>query len=91
MVTLIDHYEEKYGIEKFYLSIDWGWFRFLTRPMFYFLNYLHGLVGNFGIAILLLTVALKLVFFPLANKSYKAMSRMRKLQPEMMRPGALWR
>ncbi len=85
VVTLIDHYEEKYGIEKFYLSIDWGWFRFLTRPMFYFLNYLHGLVGNFGIAILLLTVALKLVFFPLANKSYKAMSRMRKLQPEMMR------
>jgi YidC/Oxa1 family membrane protein insertase len=85
VVTLIDHYEEKYGIEKFYLSVDWGWFRFLTRPVFYFLNYLHGVVGNFGIAILLLTVALKLVFFPLANKSYKAMSQMRKLQPEMMR------
>ncbi len=85
VVTLIDHYEEKYGIEKFYLSIDWGWFRFLTRPVFYFLNYLHGLVGNFGVAILLLTVAIKLVFFPLANKSYKAMSQMRKLQPEMIR------
>jgi YidC/Oxa1 family membrane protein insertase len=85
VVTLIDHYEEKYGIEKFYLSVDWGWFRFLTRPVFYFLNYLHGVVGNFGIAILLLTVALKLIFFPLANKSYKAMSQMRKLQPEMMR------
>ena len=85
VVTLIDHYEEKYGIEKFYLSVDWGWFRFLTRPVFYFLNYLHGVVGNFGIAILLLTVALKLVFFPLANKSYKAMSQMRKLQPEMTR------
>ena len=53
--------------------------------MFYFLNYLHGLVGNFGVAILLLTVAIKLVFFPLANKSYKAMSQMRKLQPEMIR------
>jgi YidC/Oxa1 family membrane protein insertase len=85
VVTLIDHYEQKYGIEKFYLSIDWGWFRFLTRPVFYFLNYLHGLVGNFGVAILLLTVVIKLVFFPLANKSYKAMSQMRKLQPEMMR------
>ena len=85
VVTLIDHYEAKYGIEKFYLSIDWGWFRFLTRPVFYFLNYLHGLVGNFGVAILLLTVAIKLVFFPLANKSYKAMSQMRKLQPEMIR------
>jgi YidC/Oxa1 family membrane protein insertase len=85
VVTLIDHYEEKYGIEKFYLSVDWGWFRFLTRPVFYFLNYLHGLVGNFGVAILLLTVAIKLVFFPLANKSYKAMSQMRKLQPEMLR------
>ena len=85
VVTLIDHYEAKYGIEKFYLSIDWGWFRFLTRPVFYFLNYLHGLVGNFGVAILLLTVVIKLAFFPLANKSYKAMSQMRKLQPEMMR------
>lgn len=85
VVTLIDRYEAKYGIEKFYLSIDWGWFRFLTRPVFYFLNYLHGLVGNFGVAILLLTVAIKLVFFPLANKSYKAMSQMRKLQPEMIR------
>ena len=85
VVTLIDYYEAKYGIEKFYLSIDWGWFRFLTRPVFYFLNYLHGLVGNFGVAILLLTVAIKLVFFPLANKSYKAMSQMRKLQPEMIR------
>src|SRR5512144_82772 len=85
VVTLIDHYEAQYGIEKFYLSVDWGWFRFLTRPVFYFLNYLHGVVGNFGIAILLLTVALKLVFFPLANKSYRAMSQMRKLQPEMTR------
>ena len=85
VVTLIDQYEAKYGIKRFDLAIDWGWFYFLTRPVFYALNWLHGLVGNFGIAILLLTVAIKLVFFPLANKSYKAMSQMRKLQPEMQK------
>ncbi len=85
VVTLIDHYEQTYGIKRFDLAIDWGWFYFLTRPMFYALNWLHGLVGNFGIAILLLTVAIKLVFFPLANKSYRAMSQMRKLQPEMQK------
>jgi YidC/Oxa1 family membrane protein insertase len=85
VVTLIDRYEAKYGIKRFDLAIDWGWFYFLTRPVFYALNWLHGLVGNFGIAILLLTVAIKLVFFPLANKSYKAMSQMRKLQPEMQK------
>ncbi|MBK8176170.1 MAG: membrane protein insertase YidC [Rhodospirillales bacterium] len=83
IVKLIDHYQDQYGIDKFYLAVDWGWFWFLTRPVFYFLNFLHGLVGNFGIAILLLTVSLKLLFFPLANKSYRAMSQMRKLQPEM--------
>ncbi len=85
VVTLIDHYAEKYGIKRFDLAIDWGWFYFLTRPMFYALNFLHGLVGNFGIAILLLTVGIKLLFFPLANKSYRAMSQMRKLQPEMQK------
>lgn len=85
VVTLIDHYEQTYGIKRFDLAIDWGWFYFLTRPVFYALNWLHGLVGNFGIAILLLTVAIKLVFFPLANKSYRAMSQMRKLQPEMQK------
>lgn len=83
VVTLIDRYEETYQIKRFHMAIDWGWFRFLTRPVFYILNWIHGLVGNFGIAILLLTVGLKLIFFPLANKSYKAMSLMRKLQPEM--------
>jgi len=85
VVTLIDKYEEQYNIKRFDLAIDWGWFYFLTRPMFYALNFLHGLVGNFGIAILLLTVGIKLLFFPLANKSYRAMSQMRKLQPEMLK------
>jgi YidC/Oxa1 family membrane protein insertase len=85
VVTLIDKYAERYGIVRFDLAIDWGWFYFLTRPLFYVLNYINQLVGNFGVAILILTVLIKLLFFPLANKSYKAMAQMRKLQPEVMR------
>ena len=63
--------------------IDWGWFYFLTKPMFYLLDCLKRLVGNFGVAILLATVLVKLLVFPLANKSYASMSKMKKLQPEM--------
>ncbi len=85
IVTLIDRYAREYGIKRFDLAIDWGWFYFLTRPMFYALNHINKWVGNFGIAILLLTVGIKLAFFPLANKSYRAMGKMRKLQPEMAR------
>ena len=85
VVTLIDKYAERYGIDRFDLAIDWGWFYFLTRPVFYALNFLNQHLGNFGLAILALTVLIKLAFFPLANKSYKAMAQMRKLQPEVMR------
>ena len=84
-VRLLDLYEEKYGISRFDLAIDFGWFYFLTKPLFYFLLYIYDYVGNLGVAILLLTVVIKLAFFPLANKSYKAMSQMRKLQPEMLK------
>jgi len=84
-VRLLDRYEEEYGIPRFDLSIDFGWFYFLTKPLFYFLLYITDWVGNVGVAILLLTVVVKLAFFPLANKSYKAMSQMRKLQPEMLK------
>jgi len=84
-VTIIDHYKDTLGIVRFDLAIDWGWFYFLTRPMFWALDHLNNLVGNFGVAILLLTVCVKLLFFPLANRSYEAMSKMKKLQPEMMR------
>lgn len=83
-VTVIDGYAERYGIDRFDRAIDFGWLYFLTKPIFYILLWLNGLVGNFGVAILLLTVMIKLVFFPLANKSYKAMSKMKALQPEMM-------
>ncbi len=63
--------------------IDWGWFYFLTKPMFSVIHWLYSLVGNFGIAILLVTVIVKAIFFPLANKSYVSMSKMKLVQPKM--------
>jgi YidC/Oxa1 family membrane protein insertase len=84
-VNVVDGYAETYGIPKFDLLIDWGWFYFLTKPLFFVLDYFYKLVGNFGVAILIVTVLIKLVFFPLANKSYVAMSKMKKLAPEMQR------
>jgi YidC/Oxa1 family membrane protein insertase len=81
----IDAVKTKHGIDNFDLMIDWGWFKFLTKPMFYLLSWVKSLVGNFGVAILLVTVLVKLAVFPLANKSYASMSKMKKLQPEMER------
>ncbi len=83
IVRLISDYESRYSIEKFDLTIDWGWFSFFTRPLFWVLDWLYLHLGNFGLAILVLTVIVKALFFPLANKSYKAMSKMKALQPEM--------
>lgn len=82
VVDMIDGYQED-GIFNFELMIDWGWFYFLTKPLFIGLHFVAGLVGNFGVSILIITVLIKLVFFPLANRSYEAMSKMKKLQPEM--------
>ncbi len=81
--AIIDKYVEKLGIARFDLAIDWGWLFFLTKPFFSILHWVGDIVGNFGIAILIVTVLIKIVFFPLANKSYVAMSKMKKLQPEM--------
>ncbi len=83
VVSTVESIGAKYKIESFDLVIDWGWFYFLTKPMFYLLEFLKNLVGNFGLAILLATVLVKLAVFPLANKSYASMSKMKKLQPEM--------
>ncbi|MFL5109315.1 MAG: membrane protein insertase YidC, partial [Microvirga sp.] len=83
IVRIISDYESKYGIEKFDLTIDWGWFWFFTKPLFWLLEWLYVHLGNFGLSILILTVIVKAVFFPLANKSYAAMSKMKALQPEM--------
>jgi YidC/Oxa1 family membrane protein insertase len=82
-VGLLDDYLEKLQIARFDLAVDFGWFYFLTKPIFYVLEYFYGILGNFGLAILLLTILIKLAFFPLANKSYKAMSRLKQLQPKM--------
>ena len=82
-VKLLDKYEAEYGIANFDLAVDFGWFYFLTKPFFYALSWLHEMVGNFGIAILIFTVAVKVVFFPLANKSYISMAKMRELTPKM--------
>ncbi|MGQ3298495.1 membrane protein insertase YidC [Reyranella sp.] len=83
IVRVISDYESKYGIQKFDLTIDWGWFWFFTKPLFWLLEWLYVHLGNFGLSILVLTVVVKAVFFPLANKSYAAMSKMKRLQPEM--------
>ncbi|MFM9843101.1 MAG: membrane protein insertase YidC [Dongiaceae bacterium] len=71
------------AVPKFDFAVDWGWFRFLTKPIFWVLDWLFAAVGNFGIAILILTVIVKALFFPLANKSYTAMSKMKRLTPQM--------
>jgi YidC/Oxa1 family membrane protein insertase len=83
IVRVIDAYRDDLGIDRFDLTIDWGWFWFFTKPMFYLLEWLYAHIGNFGVSILILTVIVKALFFPLANKSYAAMSKMKALQPEM--------
>ena len=85
VVRMLDRYAEEDGIIHFDLAVDWGWFRFLTKPIFHTLDYFNGKIGNFCLAILLLTVIIKALFFPLANKSYVAMSKMKKLQPKMLK------
>ena len=83
-VNLLDAYAAS-GIPHFDLAIDFGWFYFLTKPIFLTLQFFAGLLGNFGLAIILLTLLIKIAFFPLANKSYAAMSKMKLLQPEMQK------
>jgi YidC/Oxa1 family membrane protein insertase len=82
-LRMLDAYEHELGFDKFDLAIDFGWFYFLTKPLFYILEYLQKILGNLGIAILVLTIAIKILFFPLANKSYRSMSRMKQLQPKI--------
>jgi YidC/Oxa1 family membrane protein insertase len=84
-IRLLDGYATDPGIQRFDLAIDFGWFYFLTKPFFYALLWLNSAVGNFGIAILIFTTALRLLMFPIANKQYEAMNKMKALQPEMKR------
>lgn len=81
---LVDAYDKQLNLNRFELLIDWGWFYFITKPMFWTIDWLFRLVGNFGVAILLVTVIIKTIFFPLANKSYASMAKMKMVQPEMM-------
>src|SRR5262249_13555593 len=83
-VAIVDGYNERLGLNKFDKLIDWGWFPFLTKPMFLSLDWIYHKVGNFGVAILIITVIIKIFFFPLANKSYASMAKMKAVQPEMM-------
>ena len=84
-VNTIDSYAESQNIEKFDLVIDWGWFYFFTKPLFFLIDYLFKMTGNFGVAIILITAAIRIIFFPLANYSFRSMAKMKALQPEMMR------
>jgi YidC/Oxa1 family membrane protein insertase len=83
VVDILQHYQDTQNIPKFDYAVDWGWFWFLTRPFFMMLDFFNKLLGNFGLAILALTVVVKILFFPLASASYRAMGKMKKLQPQM--------
>jgi YidC/Oxa1 family membrane protein insertase len=82
-VATVNGYERDLGLNRFKLLIDWGMFWFITQPMFAVIDYFFHLVGNFGVAILIVTVLIKLAFFPLANKSYASMAKMKAVQPQM--------
>jgi len=83
-VALIDGYNDALKLDRFDHLIDWGYAYFITKPLFTVMDWIYHVVGNFGIAILLITVIIKLIFFPLANKSYASMAKMKAVQPEMM-------
>ena len=82
-ISVVDGYEKQLTLNRYELLIDWGWFYFITKPMFIVLDWMFHLVGNFGLAILMVTVLIKIVFFPLANKSYASMAKMKAVQPQM--------
>ncbi|WP_298423825.1 membrane protein insertase YidC [Rhodoblastus sp.] len=80
---ILDYYQNDLGIKKLDMLIDWGYFHFITRPMFWLLEEIYKLVGNFGVAILMITLIVKGLFFPLANRSYLSMARMKEVQPKI--------
>ena len=82
-VAVVDQYDKSLKLDRFDRVIDWGWFYFITKPLFIAIDWLYRLVGNFGLAILIVTVLIKIAFFPLANKSYASMAKMKAVQPQM--------
>ena len=84
-VDVIDGYAESLNIDKFDLAIDWGILYFITKPLFFGIDYFFKLLGNYGLAIIAITICIRLAFFPLANFSFRSMAKMKALQPEMTR------
>ena len=84
-VDVIDGYAKKLNIDKFDLVIDWGFLYFITKPLFFGIDYFFKLLGNYGLAIIAITICIRLVFFPLANFSFRSMAKMKALTPEMVR------
>ncbi len=84
-LKIIDAYEKTLGIERFDLTVDFGWYYFLTKPFFFILSYFYGLLGNMGLAILLFAFLLRLAMFPIANKSFENMAKMKELQPQIQK------
>jgi YidC/Oxa1 family membrane protein insertase len=82
-VSIVDGYNQQLGLNKFDLLIDWGFFYFITKPLFVVMDWIYRHIGNFGVSILIVTVLIKILFFPLANKSYASMAKMKAVQPEM--------
>ena len=85
ILKILNNYKESEKINRFDDAIDWGWFSFLTKPIFISINWFYGIVGNFGVAIISFTILMRLILFPLAQSSFKSMAKMKKLQPEMQR------
>lgn len=82
-VRLLDRYTDKEGIALFDHAVDWGWFRYIEKPIFYYLDWLFRQIGNFGVAIMLLTLTIRLLIFPIAQRQFASMAQMRAIQPKM--------
>jgi len=85
ILKILKQYQKEHNINRFDDAIDWGWFSFLTKPIFIAINWFYGQVGNFGIAIIAFTFLMRIILFPLAHTSFKSMAKMKKLQPDMQR------
>ncbi|HEX8383256.1 MAG TPA: membrane protein insertase YidC [Sphingomonas sp.] len=90
-VALLDRYTDRQGIAKLDYAIDWGWFRVFEKPIFYYLDWLFRVVGNFGVAIILLTVTFRLLLFPIAQRQFASMAKMRAIQPKMKAIQERWK
>ena len=84
-IELLDSYSEEFSIPKFDLAIDFGWFYFLTKPLFYLMKFLYGIIGNYGVVILAITAIIRILLFPLANKQFSSMNHMKAVQPEIVK------